>query len=59
VMQLLARSGSILIRPADIAVNAGMIDIGICTRNSGEDDGIDTGLVFYPTDGIWKSSEAA
>ena len=59
VMQLLARSGSILIRPTDIAVNGGMIDIGICTNKAGEDTGIDTGLVFYPTDGIWKSSEAA
>ena len=59
VMQLLARSGSILIRPADIAVHGGMIDIGIRTRDIGEGDAIDTGLVFYPTDGIWKSSEAA
>jgi hypothetical protein len=59
VMQLLARSGSILIRPADIAVSGGMIDIGICTDKAGEDSGIDTGLVFSPTDGIWKSSEAA
>ena len=59
VMQLLARSGSILIRPTDIAVHGGMIDIGIRTRDIGEGDAIDTGLVFYPTDGIWKSSEAA
>ena len=59
VMQLLARSGSIRIRPTDIAVTTGMIDIGICTDKANEHGGIDTGLVFYPTDGIWKSSEAA
>ena len=59
VMQLLARSGSILIRPKDIEVNGGMIDIGICTNLAEPADSTDTGLIFYPTDGVWKSSEAA
>ena len=59
VMQLLARSGSILIRPTDIEINGGLVDIGICTNKEKNDESIDTGLVFSPTDGIWKSSEAA
>ena len=59
VMQLLGRSGSVLVRPEDVSSDSGMIDVGICTSADREEMVVDTSLSFSPPDGTWRSGEAA
>lgn len=59
VMRLLAKSGSILIRPQDTELLGHNVDVGICTSRSTRRRQIDTSLVFCRPDGTWHAREAA
>lgn len=59
VMRLLAKSGSILVRPQDTELLGQNVDVGICTSRSNRRRAIDTSLVFCRPDGTWHAREAA
>ena len=59
VMRLLAKSGSILVRPQDTELLGNNVDVGICTSTRGRSGSIDTSLVFSRPDGTWHAREAA
>jgi hypothetical protein len=59
VMRLLARSGSILVRPQDTELLGNNVDVGICTSPRTSQGTIDTSLVFCRPDGTWHAREAA
>jgi hypothetical protein len=59
VLRLLAKSGSILVRPQDTELLGTSVDVGICTSYGDELAKIDTTLVFCRPDGTWHAREAA
>ncbi|MDG2029688.1 MAG: hypothetical protein P8J45_01660 [Phycisphaerales bacterium] len=59
VMRLLAKSGSILIRPQDTELLGNNVDVGICTSPKTRRGSIDTSLVFCRPEGTWHAREAA
>ncbi|MCH2143727.1 MAG: hypothetical protein MK082_01135 [Phycisphaerales bacterium] len=59
VMRLLAKSGSILVRPQDTELLGNNVDVGICTSPRNQRVAIDTSLVFSRPDGTWHAREAA
>lgn len=59
VMRLLARSGSIMVRPQDTELLGNNVDVGICTSPKTHQGKIDTSLVFCRPDGTWHAREAA
>ena len=59
VLRLLAKSGSILVRPQDTELLGNNVDVGICTSMGDEAPQIDTSLVFCRPDGTWHAREAA
>lgn len=59
VLRLLAKSGSILVRPQDTELLDNSVDVGICTAFGDEMAKIDTSLVFCRPDGTWHAREAA
>jgi len=59
VMRLLARSGSIIVRPQDTELLGNNVDVGICTSPRTRKGEIDTSLVFSRPDGTWHAGEAA
>ena len=59
ILRILAKSGSILVRPQDTELLGNNVDIGICTAKGDELARIDTSLVFCRPDGTWHAREAA
>ncbi len=59
VMRLLAKSGSVLVRPQDTELLGQNVDVGICTSRGDRRRQIDTSLIFCRPEGTWHASEAA
>ena len=59
VMRLLAKSGSILVRPQDTELLGNNVDVGICTSPRTRRGAIDTSLIFCRPEGTWHAREAA
>jgi len=59
VLRLLAKSGSILVRPQDTELLDNSVDVGICTAEEAGSARIDTSLIFSRPDGTWHAREAA
>ena len=59
VMRLLAKSGTILVRPQDTELLGNNVDVGICTSPRTRRGSIDTSLIFCRPKGTWHAKEAA